>query len=107
MKRWVVAGVGALVIAGAVAGSAIAFAGNDAEGGVTGRQADLAAAAALAATKGGTANAVERDGEDGGVWEVEVATRDGAVVDVRLDEHYAVIAVEWDHENADTGDSGS
>jgi len=46
------------------------------------READQARAAALAVTDGGTANAVERDGENGATWEVEVTKPDGDTVDV-------------------------
>lgn len=106
MRKWVIAGIVGLVAAGTITGGAIAFAsGNDDEGTVTGRQADRAIAVALAATGGGTANAVERDSEDGATWEVEVSTPAGAVVDVRLDEHFSVLAVEGDSESSDTGDA--
>ena len=106
MRRWVIAGIGAVVITAAV-GGALAFASNDSEGGVTGRQADRAIHAALGATGGGTANAVERDSENGGYWEVEVTKTDGAVVDVRLNRDYSVLVTEGDNETADTGDAGS
>ena len=69
MRRGVIAGVGSIVVTAAV-GGAFAFASNDSEGGVTGPQAEQAINAALAATHGGTANAVERDSENGGYWEV-------------------------------------
>ena len=107
MRKWLIAGVGAVVLAATVAGGAIAFASNDGEGGVTGPQADRAVQAALEATGGGTANAVERDGESGGVWEVEVRKPDGAIVDVRLDENYNVVVIDGDNETADTNDSGA
>src|SRR5262245_36612273 len=108
MRKWVIAGIVGLVVVGTIAGGAIAFAsGNDGEGTVTGRQAELATAAALAATGGGTANAVERDNEDGATWEVEVRTSDGRIVDVRLDEGFSVVAVEGDSEAADSGDAGA
>jgi hypothetical protein len=106
VRRWVYAGVGVVVIVGAITGGAIAFAGNDSEGGVTGPQSDRAARAALEATGGGTANAVERDGEDGGVWEVEVRKPDGSIVDVRLDGSYSVVTVEGDNEMADGDQDG-
>jgi hypothetical protein len=106
VRRWVIAGIGAVVITAAV-GGALAFASNDSEGGVTGRQADRAIHAALGATGGGTANAVERDSENGGYWEVEVTKTDGAVVDVRLNRDYSVLVTEGDNETADTGDAGS
>ena len=106
MRRWVIAGVGSVVVTAAV-GGAFAFASSDSEGGVTGPQAEHAIHAALAATHGGTANAVERDSENGGYWEVEVAKSDGSVVDVRLNRDYSVRVIEGDHETADTDDGGS
>ena len=78
VRRWVIAGIGSIVITAAV-GSVIAFANSDSEGGVTGRQADRAIHAALETTGGGTANAVESDSENGASWEVEVRTPDGRV----------------------------
>lgn len=110
MRKRVIAGIGAAAVAAAVTGGAVAFAsnnGNDSEGGVTGAQADRAIQAALKATGGGTANAVERDTEGGGVWEVEVRKPDGAIVDVRLDANYALVVIDGDSETADTGDAGA
>lgn len=106
MRRWVITGIGSIVITVAV-GSVIAFANNDSEGGVTGRQADRAINAALEATGGGTAHAVERDSENGAYWEVEVSTPDGRVVDVRLSRDYSVVVIDGDSEATDTGDAGS
>jgi|ERR671918_121876 hypothetical protein len=106
MRRRIVGGLvlGALA---AVAGGAIALAGtNDSEGDVTGPQADRAIRAALAATGGGTANAVERDSENGATWEVEVATLGGKTVDVRLDENYQLVIIEGDVESRDGDDAG-
>jgi hypothetical protein len=95
--------VGTLV---AIAGGAIAIAGNnDSEGGITGPQADRAIRAALKATGGGTANAVERDSENGATWEVEVSTPRGPTVDVRLDDQYRLVIIEGDLESADDGDA--
>ena len=91
---WVLAGV---VLVAALAGGAIAMATGDSEGGATGPEADRAVRAALDAT-GGVANAVERDSEDGGTWEVEVTKPNGVTVDVRLDENYEVIKIEVDSE---------
>jgi hypothetical protein len=107
VRKVMVASIGAVVVAGSVAGGAIAFAGGDTEGGATGRQAERAVHAALEATGGGTAQGVERDGEDGAVWEVEVRKRDGAVVDVRLDATYHVVVIEGDAESHDANDGGS
>lgn len=103
----VIATIGAVAVAGAVTGGAIAFASNDSEGGVSGPQADRVLQVALQATGGGTASAVERDGENGGVWEVEVRKPDGAIVDVRPDENYSVLMVEGDNETGDTDDAGA
>jgi predicted regulator of Ras-like GTPase activity (Roadblock/LC7/MglB family) len=107
MRKWLIAGIGAVVLAATVTGGAIAFASNDGEGGVSGPQADRAIQAALEATGGGTGNAVERDGESGGVWEVEVSKTDGSIVDVRLDENFHVVVIDGDRETADTNDGSS
>jgi hypothetical protein len=106
VRKWVIAGIGSVVITAAV-GGAIAFASGDSEGDVTGRQADRAIHAALEATRGGTANAVERDSENGGYWEVEVRKPNGAIVDVRLNRDYTVRVLEGDKEAADTNDASS
>ena len=99
----VAAGAAAFTAALAVGGIAVA-AGNDDEGSVTGPEARAATRAALEATHGGTANAVERDSENGATWEVEVTEPDGDTVDVRLDEHYRVVVVEGDSERPDGTD---
>jgi uncharacterized membrane protein YkoI len=65
----------------------------------TGPQADQAKAAALKIVKGGEVNAVERDGENGATWEVEVTKTDGSTVDVRLDAGYGLVVVESDSED--------
>ncbi|MCJ7438999.1 MAG: PepSY domain-containing protein [Acidimicrobiia bacterium] len=90
---------GALLVTG-LAGGAVAVAGGDQEGSAPGPDADRAVAAALAETGGGEANAVERDSENGAVWEVEVTKADGSTVDVRLDGDLHVIVVEPDVEDA-------
>jgi hypothetical protein len=71
---------------------------------LTGPPAERAKEAALVLTGGGTANAVERDGEDGATWEVEVTRKDGSTVDVRLDENFQLVVIEGDSE---AGDSNS
>jgi hypothetical protein len=102
--------LGVLVAVGvvvAIAGGAIALAGGrDSEEGITGPQADRAIRAALAATGGGTANAVEWDGENGATWEVEVSTPGGNTVDVRLDDQFRLVVIEDDQESAGDGDAG-
>jgi hypothetical protein len=98
----------AIAVAAAIAlgGAAWALAGGgDDDGpGASGPEADRARAAALAHLGGGTANAVERDDEDGATWEVEVTKPDGETVDVRLDGRYRVVVVEGDSEEADSDD---
>jgi hypothetical protein len=99
-KRTLGAGA-ALVLAAAVTGGGVAIAsGDDGDANVTGPQAEAATGAALAATSGGKANAVERDGENGATWEVEVTKTNGKTVDVRLDENYQVVVIEGDGEDA-------
>lgn len=71
---------------------AVASAGSDDQ--LSGPDADRAIAAALEATGGGTANAVERDGEGGATFEVEVTRTDGTTVDVRLDAAFEVLSIE-------------
>ena len=96
-----VAGVAAL----GAGGAAIASGGDDGgEGTVAGPQADRATAAALRITHGGTANSVERDSENGAVWEVEVTKPDGKTVDVRLNRNYDLVVVEGDGEANDSTD---
>ena len=73
--------------------------GDDGEGSASGPQAEQAKAAALKITKGGTANAVERDGEKGATWEVEVTRPDGKTVDVRLGPAYQLVVVDSDGED--------
>jgi uncharacterized membrane protein YkoI len=100
--------IGGSVLAIAAGGAATAIAtSNDGEGGATGPQADQAKAAALEITQGGTANAVERDSENGATWEVEITKPDGNTVDVRLDQNYQLVVVEGDNESGDSDDSGN
>ena len=99
MKRnYLIAGGVALALAAGGVGIAQAVGGDDEEASVTGPQADRAKAAALRTTGGGTANSVERDGENGATWEVEVTRPDGTTVDVRLDESFRHVVTEGDSE---------
>lgn len=91
-------GAGGAAIAGAV-GS-----GDDGNEQASGPGAAKAREAALAIT-GGTANSVERDGENGATWEVEVTKPDGSTVDVRLDANYKHVVTEGDGEKSDSGES--
>ena len=86
-------GTGAAFATGAIGGE------DDGDAQVSGPAADQASAAALKITHGGTANAVERDSEDGATWEVEVTKPDGSTVDVRLDANYGLVTVEGDSES--------
>jgi hypothetical protein len=89
---------GALLVTGLAGGAAAVASGDGEEGQVSGPAADRAVAAALAETGGGTANAVERDSENGAVWEVEVTKTDGSTVDVRLAADFSTVVVEPDGE---------
>lgn len=107
MRRKTIIAIAALGAAGAIGGGAIAFAGSgDSEGSLHGPQAKQAIQSALEATDGGTANAVERDNEDGATWEVEVTKADGTTVDVRLDENFSFMSIDGDNESVDQDDSG-
>ena len=107
-NRYLVIG-GAILAIGAggvgVAAATGGIGGDDGDATVTGPTADKATQAALAITHGGTANAVERDSENGATWEVEVTKPDGNTVDVRLDQNYDLVVVEGDSEAADGGES--
>jgi uncharacterized membrane protein YkoI len=97
-----VAGVG-VVVAATAGGVAAASGGDDSPAShqYTQQQADAATEAALEATRGGTANSVESDNENGATYEVEVTKNDGSTVDVRLDEHYKVVVIEGDGDSGD------
>src|SRR5262245_23023318 len=108
MRKRIAVLAGGAARAAALVGGGVAVAGGLEPGehgshDYTQAQADKATAAALKATGGGTANSVERDSENGATWEVEVTKSDGTTVDVRLDEHYAVVVIEGDSE--DSGDT--
>ena len=101
-RKLIVAAAATTALAAAGAGTAIAVSGGGDEGDqATGAGAERARAAALAITGGGTANAVERDSENGATWEVEVTQPDGTTVDVRLDERFGLVVVEPDSEGGD------
>ena len=96
----------AAIVALALGGAAIAGAfGGGGGSSLSGKEAVTAKQAALRATGGGTANAVERDSETGATYEVEVTKRDGAIVDVRLDGSFNVVKVDTDVETADGPDA--
>jgi len=94
MKQALVAGA-ALVTIGLGAAALVQASGSSEKDDavVTGAQAEKAKAAALRVTKG-TAGAVERDGDGGTAWEVEVTKPGGETVDIELDENLKVVADE-------------
>jgi hypothetical protein len=98
-RRYLIVGGSIFAIAAGGAGVATATGGGDPAEQAHGPGADQARAAALQITHGGTANAVERDSENGATWEVEVTKTDGNTVDVRLDQDYRLVVVEGDSES--------
>ena len=103
-RKLLVTGGAVIVLAASGAGAALAVGGGEAgEGGASGPAAEQAIAAALKITGGGTANAVERDSEQGATWEVEVTKPAGTTVDVRLGATYGRVAVDADSDQADAG----
>jgi hypothetical protein len=99
VRKRAVFGLIALGLIGALTGGVIAQAsGSDPETSRDVPGEHRAVAAALRIIRGGNVNAVERDGEGGGTWEVEVTKPDGTTVDVRLDDHYGLVMVEGDDE---------
>jgi uncharacterized membrane protein YkoI len=102
MRKRVAVTAAGLGTAAVVAAGGVAIAGSGDDGAAshayTQDQAAAARKAALRATGGGTVNSVESDHEDGATYEVEVTRPDGDTVDVRLDEHYAVVVIEGDGE---------
>ena len=103
-KRTIGASVAGVVLAVGLAGGAAALASSDDEGSPASTPEEQhVVAAALVETGGGEANAIERDGEKGATWEVEVTKTDGTTVDVRLDAQRHVIAVDADQEDGGNG----
>jgi hypothetical protein len=100
-RKYLIISGAVLALAAGGGGVAMATAGEDGGGAVSGPGADQAQSAALQITHGGTANSVERDSENGATWEVEVTKTDGTTVDVRLDQDYKLVVVE-----GDSGDAG-
>lgn len=103
-----VAGGAAVVAAVAIGGAATASGGGESDSddvSLSSAEGKEATAAALAATNGGTANSVEKDNENGSIWEVEVTRDDGSTVDVRLDKDYKVVVIEGDDEGKDDADN--
>lgn len=77
---------------------------HDAETPVPDADAERASAAALKAVGGGTVNDVDRDGEGGATWEVEIRKPDGSQVDVLLDAQFKVLSVGAEQEPGEISD---
>lgn len=94
---FIVATVAALAVL-AFGGVAIAGAtqGDDDEQPLSGQVAEDAKAAALKETGGGSVTEMERDVEDGRIYQVEVKKADGTTVDVDLDSSFKVVATDSD-----------
>jgi hypothetical protein len=94
----------AVAIGAGAAGAAVALGGDDDRGGddadvqVTGPAAARAGDAALARFPGGRVTGIEREGEEAddgdAAWEVEITRSDVAHVDVDLDQHLRILAVD-------------
>jgi hypothetical protein len=97
-RTFLLAGGAAVILAAGGVGVANAVGGDDGDTQAAGAGADQAKAAALRLVPGGTVNAVERDGEKGATWEVEVRKPDGSTVDVRLGANYEKVAIDPDSE---------
>lgn len=100
-RKIVIAAAAGLALAGGGVGVAQAVGGDEPDRSATGPDADRAKAAAIERLPGGIAQAVERDGEKGATWEVEVRKPDGSTVDVRLDAAFGRVSVDRDTESAD------
>jgi uncharacterized membrane protein YkoI len=74
--------------------------GADSEERLTGRDAQKAKSAAIAAVGGGTITEIERDDgyDTSGVYEVEVKRDDGTQVEVHLDGDYAAVGEQADED---------
>jgi uncharacterized membrane protein YkoI len=93
--RWLAA---AGLAAAVVALSGATAAGGDADQKLTGATRDRAAAAALAATGGGTVLETEA-GDDGAAYGVEVRLPDGRQLEVTLDQSFKVVGQEPDEDD--------
>jgi uncharacterized membrane protein YkoI len=94
--------LGGAAIAGATGGGGESDRG-DGDGELSAAVEKRAGDAALKATGGGTLGQMERDGENGATYEVEVNRADGSQVDVRLDGKFGLVAIDGDHEHSGEG----
>jgi uncharacterized membrane protein YkoI len=103
-RKTIVIVTGAAVVAAAAIGTGVAVAagGDDNEAPITGPDLDMASAAALEHTGGGTVTETEV-GDEESYYEVEVTLEDGTQVDVQLDESFKVVGSESDGAGDDEG----
>ena len=94
---WLTAG--ALLVAFTVSASVAVAANVDEDKPLTGTNLEQASDAALAETGGGTVLETEQS-DDGAAYSVQVQTPDGAVVEVNLDNQFAVIDSAPDEDTA-------
>jgi hypothetical protein len=97
--------LGGAAIAGATGGGGGSDRG-DGDGELSGAVEKQAGSTALKATGGGTLGHIERDGEKGATYEVEVGRANGSQVDVRLDDSFGVVAIDGDHGDGGEGSGG-
>lgn len=97
-----------VVVLAALGGGGVAWAtaGGDDEL-VTGPEADRARAAAVKHVGGGRVTGVERESEEGAVWEVEIARPDGSTVEVQLDASYGVVGAGAEEDKDDDDSDGN
>jgi uncharacterized membrane protein YkoI len=95
--KYLIAGLGGVVVVGAGAGLGVAATGDDdeTERPITGVELERASEAALEHTNGGRVTGTEV-GDEESYYEVEVTLEDGTQVDVQLDEDFTVVGVEDD-----------
>lgn len=95
----------AVVLAGGIAGTAVAGSGDDdaTDRPIPAGDLEEASEAALAETGGGKVTETEVDDEES-KYEVEVTLDDGTQVDVQLDEDFNVVSSEADDESEDEAD---
>lgn len=109
-SKFTIVGVAVAVVAiGAGTGIGIAASNGDDDQPLTGGDLDMATAAALDHTGGGTVTETEV-GDDGAAYGVEIQLDDGSQVEVNLDREFNVIGSAADDDgpgNTDDGDSGS
>jgi hypothetical protein len=106
-KRLYIVGSLLVVLALAAIGTGFAMAnGGDDDQPLTGTTLEQASAAALAHTGGGTVIETEV-GDDGAAYSVEVRLDDGSVVEVNLDENFAVTGQEVDDDGPNDEDGGA